>query len=129
MDKNKPRPLSPHVTIHRRVQTAVLSIIHRITGFGLSIGSILIVICIFFIAMGEKYFNIIYFFLGTFLGRVILLIWSFAIFYHLINGIRYLIWSIGYGMNPRNVSITGYLVIVFSFISTIFIWIIALDLI
>ena len=129
MDKNKPRPLSPHVTIHRRVQTAVLSIIHRITGFGLSIGSILIVICIFFIAMGEKYFNIIYFFLGTFLGRVILLIWSFAIFYHLINGIRYLFWSFGFGIHLKNIYISGYIVLILSIFVTIILWLLALGII
>ena len=130
MDKNiEPRPLSPHLTIHKKFQTALLSIMHRITGFGLSLGSVFIVIWIFFTALGERYFNIIYFFLGTGLGKLILFIWSFGMFYHLINGFRYLIWSTGYGIELKNVNRSGYIVIFFSILSTVLLWIIVLNII
>ena len=44
MDKNKIRPLSPHLTIHKKIPSAIFSITHRITGFGLYLGTIIIVI-------------------------------------------------------------------------------------
>ena len=50
------RPLSPHLSIHKKILTAVFSIFHRITGIALSIGSVLIAIWIFLIAMGPQYF-------------------------------------------------------------------------
>lgn len=130
MNKNiETRPLSPHLTIHRKVLTSLLSIVHRLTGLGLSLGSVLIVVWIFSIAMGEEYFNIVYFFLGSILGKIILFIWSFGTFYHLINGVRYLIWSMGYGIDIKNIYRSGYLVIFFSAIFTALLWMIVLDII
>ena len=52
------RPLSPHLSIHKKVLTSVFSIFHRITGIGLSIGSILIALWISLISFGPKYFFI-----------------------------------------------------------------------
>ena len=60
MDKNSLRPLSPHLTIHKKMQTAVLSIFHRITGILLSIGSIMIVMLLVFIALGQQYYDYLY---------------------------------------------------------------------
>ena len=50
------RPLSPHLSIHKKILTAVFSIFHRITGIALSIGSVLIAIWIFLVALGPQYF-------------------------------------------------------------------------
>ena len=123
MNKNfEYRPLSPHITVHKKVLTSLLSIIHRLTGLGLSLGSVCIVAWIFSIAMGGEYFNIVYFFLGSFLGKTILFFWSFGTFYHLINGIRYLIWSMGYGIELKIIYRSGYLVIFLSIIFTILLW-------
>ena len=55
--KNR-QPLSPHIGIYKKVLTAVFSIFHRITGIGLSLGSVFICIWIAFIALGEKYYLI-----------------------------------------------------------------------
>ena len=123
------RPLSPHITIHKKVLTSLLSIAHRLTGLGLSLGSVFIVVWISSIAMGGEYFNIVYFFLRLTLGKIILFIWSFGIFYHLINGVRYLIWSTGYGIELKNIYRSGYIVIFLSIIFTILLWIIVLDII
>ena len=124
MNNNKLRPLSPHLTIHKKVQTAILSIMHRITGFGLNIGILIIVLWLSFFAFGEEYFNIITSFNNTIIAKVIFFIWSFSLFFHLINGIRYLVWSVGYGIDIKNINISGYFVIFFSFLLTILIWMI-----
>ena len=52
-------PLSPHLSIHKKVMTALFSIFHRISGIGLSLGTLLIVFWIAFLALGPKYFNFI----------------------------------------------------------------------
>ncbi len=130
MNKNfESRPLSPHITVHKKVLTSLLSIIHRLTGLGLSLGSVCIVVWIFSIAMGGGYFNIVYFFLGSILGKTILFFWSFGNFYHLINGFRYIIWSMGYGIELNKIYRSGYLLIFISIIFTILLWIIVLDII
>ena len=52
------RPLSPHLSIHKKVLTSVFSIFHRISGIGLSLGSIFIVIWVSLLALGPNYFYV-----------------------------------------------------------------------
>ena len=101
------RPLSPHLTIHKKVLTAVFSIFHRITGIGLSIGSILMAIWISLIALGPNYFFIFEFSIvaSTVIFKILLFLWTLGIFYHLFNGIRYLFWTYGLGMDLKTVYI------------------------
>ena len=117
------RPLSPHLGIYKKVLTAVFSIFHRITGFGLSIGSILIVIWIAILALGPNYFFIFKAISSFFIFKIILLIWTIGFFFHLFNGIRYIFWSFGLGMELKTVYNSSYLVILLTFLSTIIVWI------
>jgi len=127
MNKNlDPRPLSPHLTIHRKVQTALLSIAHRITGIGLSLGSLLLVFWLLILIMGEEYYYFINIFLNTFIGKLILFVWSLGLVYHLLNGIRYLIWSTEYFMNIKIIFFSGYIVIIMTIFFTSLLWIMAL---
>ena len=118
------RPLSPHLTIHKKVLTAVFSIFHRITGIGLSIGSVLMAIWISLIALGPNYFFIFEFVASTVIFKIILFLWTLGIFYHLFNGIRYLFWTYGLGMELKTVYISGYIIFVLTFVATIFVWVI-----
>ena len=118
------RPLSPHLTIHKKVLTAVFSIFHRITGIGLSIGSILIAIWVSFIALGPNYFFIFESFAETLIFKIILFLWTMGVFYHLFNGIRYLFWTYGLGMELKTVYTSGYVILGLTFIATIFVWVI-----
>ena len=80
------RPLSPHLSIHKKVLTALFSIFHRITGIGLSLGSILIVIWFLLISLGPNYFVYFEMISQNILFKLILLIWTIGIFNHLYNG-------------------------------------------
>ena len=117
------RPLSPHLSIYKKVLTAVFSVLHRLTGIGLSIGSILITIWIAILALGPNYF-FIFKAISTFLFfKIILFVWTIGLFFHLFNGIRYLFWSFGLGMELKTVYNSSYLVILLTFLSTIILWI------
>ena len=116
------RPLSPHLTIHKKVLTAVFSIFHRITGIGLSFGSVLIAIWFSFLSMGPNYFYIFENVTNTLLFKIILFIWTIAFFYHLFNGVRYLYWSYGLGMDLKIVYFSGYIVLFLTFFATFFVW-------
>ena len=116
------RPLSPHLGIHKKVLTAVFSIFHRITGIGLSIGTILIVIWIFFLSLGPKYFILFEKISNTLLFKIVLLLWTVGIFYHLFNGIRYLFWTYGLGMDLKTVYFSGYIVVFLTFFATLLVW-------
>ena len=116
------RPLSPHLSIHKKVLTAVFSIFHRFTGIGLSIGAILLSIWITLIAMGPNYYSLYQSFSSLIIFKILLFIWTLAIFYHLFNGIRYLFWTFGVGMNLRTVYFSSYIVIFLTLVSTLFVW-------
>ena len=116
------RPLSPHLSIHKRILTAVFSIFHRFTGICLSLGSIFISFWIATIALGPKYFSLFEYFSSLILFKIILFAWTIGIFYHLFNGTRYLFWSYGRGMDIKTVYNTGYIVLFLTLISTLCVW-------
>jgi len=117
------RPLSPHLSIQKKLLTAIFSIFHRITGIGLSFGSILICIWVALIALGENYYLCMKVILSSVLLNLILFLWTIGIFYHLFNGMRYLLWSLGYGLELKTVYNTSYLVIILTALSTIIVWV------
>ena len=82
------RPLSPHLSIHKKILTAVFSIFHRITGIALSIGSVLIAIWIFLVALGPQYFLFFEIIAASIVFKIILFFWTLGIFYHMFNGVR-----------------------------------------
>mgnify|MGYP001369363331 FL=1 len=117
------RPLSPHLSIHKKVLTALFSIFHRITGIGLSLGSILIAIWFLLISLGPNYFIYFEIISKNILFKFILLIWTIGIFYHLYNGCRKLYWSFGIGMDLTTVYRSGYIVLFLTLLSTIVVWV------
>ena len=116
------RPLSPHLSIHKRILTAVFSIFHRITGIGLSFGSILLVAWITLIAFGSNYYYFFELISSTLIFKLVLFFWTLTIFYHLFNGTRYLFWSFSLGMKLKTVYFSGYIVLFLTIVSTFIVW-------
>ena len=121
---NDSRPLSPHLSIHKKVLTALFSITHRITGIGLSAGSILIFVWYLLICLGPNYYLYFELISKNILFKLILIIWTVSIFYHLFNGCRKLYWSFGIGMDLKTVYNSGYVVLFLTFASTLIVWLI-----
>ena len=116
------RPLSPHLSIHKKILTSVFSVFHRFTGIILSIGSIFISFWVAIIALGPKYFSFFEYISSLILFKFILFVWTIGIFYHLFNGIRYLFWSYGIGMDLKTVYNSGYFVLFLTLVSTLSVW-------
>ena len=116
------RPLSPHLSIHKKVLTAVFSIFHRLTGIFLTIGSFFLVFWFLSVLIGENFYNYFQIISSNFIFKVILFFWTLAFFYHLFNGIRYLFWSFSLGMDLKTVYLSGYIVSLLTFIATIIVW-------
>ncbi len=117
------RPLSPHLSIHKKVLTAVFSIFHRFTGICLCAGAILLSVWIILIALGPDYYSKFQSLSSLIFFKIFLFFWTLTIFYHLYNGIRYLFWSYGKMMELSTVYKSGYAVIILSFLSTMLVWI------
>jgi len=117
------RPLSPHLQVYRPQLTSVLSILHRLTGIALAIGTLLLVWWLIAAAAGPDAFDTVQSFIGSILGRILLLGWTFALFYHLANGIRHLGWDAGWGFELRTAYATGWLVVAAAVVLTLVSWI------
>ena len=96
------RPISPHLQIYRFQLTSVLSILHRITGIALSVGTILLVYWLVAAASGPGAFATAAGLIGSWFGRLLLLGWTFALFFHLCNGIRHLFWDAGHRLRAED---------------------------
>ena len=117
------RPLSPDLQIYRPQLTSVLSISHRITGVALSVGSVLLVFWLIAAASGPQAYSAMQGLIGSWLGRVLLLGWTFSLFFHLCNGIRHLVWDAGYGFELRAIYVSGWTVLIASAVLTLAAWI------
>ena len=117
-----PRPLSPHLQIYRPEWTSVLSIVHRITGVLLSAGTILLIAWPLALARGEQSYAALQDFLASPLVALFLIGWTLALFYHLLNGIRHLLWDAGMMFELRLARASGWTVVVLSLVLTAAVW-------
>ena len=117
-----PRPLSPHLQVYRWQLTSVMSILHRFGGIALSAGAILLVWWLVAAADGPQSYARVQAFLGSWIGRALLLGWTVALFYHLCNGIRHLLWDSGRGFELRQVYAGGWAVIAMTIVLTAITW-------
>jgi succinate dehydrogenase / fumarate reductase cytochrome b subunit len=119
------RPLSPHLSIYRPQITSFLSILHRITGVALYAGLVLLIVFLWVVAYSPANYDELHKCLSSFWGRLFLFGWTFALYFHLFNGIRHLFWDIGKGFSIPSVNRSGWAVVIFTFIASFISWIAA----
>ncbi|MDE0045468.1 MAG: succinate dehydrogenase, cytochrome b556 subunit [bacterium] len=117
------RPLSPHLQVYRPQITSVLSITHRLTGILLSIGIAGLVAWLAAAAAGPDSFEVAREIAGSWPGLLILFIWSLCLVYHLLNGIRHLVWDTGRGLALKPVRVSGWAVVGGTVILTTLAWV------
>lgn len=121
------RPLSPHLQIYSRQITSVMSILHRITGIVLAVGSLGLLWVLVSLSLGEQAFAATQACLASVLGQVAVFAYSACLMYHFFNGIRHLFWDAGKGFAIPDVYRSGYAVLVLTAVSTLAIWWLALQ--
>ena len=90
-------------TVYRWQYTMALSILHRVTGCALSVGLLLFVYWLVAAASGRDAYETARAVLRSIrLVRVLLIGFSFAFFYHLLNGVRHLTWDTGHGLERKS---------------------------
>lgn len=119
---NNGRPLSPHLSIYRWPITMTLSILHRVTGVGLSVGFAAWAAWLFGAMLGAEAYAGVIAMLATVVGKVLLIGWSFAFFFHLSNGIRHLVWDMGRGFEIGQANASAWFVLLTSIVLTGLFW-------
>ena len=109
--KNKNRPLSPHLSIYKPQITSILSISHRISGVFQSLGLLIIILLLLALLLGENYHKYYMSFIDSYLGKLFIFFYIFSLSYHMFNGIRHILWDLGFGFEMKNVYYSGYTII------------------
>jgi succinate dehydrogenase / fumarate reductase, cytochrome b subunit len=94
------RPLSPHLQIYKPLFTMMMSIVHRLTGGALYAGTLLLVWWLVAASMGPSYYALVQDVFSTIPGRVVLVGFVWALFHHMLGGLRHFIWDTGAGLGP-----------------------------
>ena len=120
----RPRPLSPHLQIYRMMLTFVMSGFHRVTGFFLYFGMVLVAWWLIAAASGPNAYANFEWFMGTWIGLLVLFGYSWALIHHMLGGIRHLIWDTLRGFEPSEREMLALATIVGSIAFTLILWVI-----
>ena len=121
MSTNK-RPMSPYMLgpYYKFQITSVLSILNRLTGVFMSVVTAPLLLCwLIALASGEEAYAGLSAFLGSVLGMLIIVVSVFSFSFHLMGGIRHLIWDAGWMLEIEQVRLSGWLAIIGSILLTL----------
>ena len=116
------RPLSPHLQVYRWQITMTMSILHRVTGVVITVGAFALAWWLMAVAAGGDAYRTAAECLASPLGMVALAGFSLALVYHLLNGIRHLLWDAGWGFEIPEFYASGWTVVVLTVVLTALIW-------
>jgi succinate dehydrogenase / fumarate reductase cytochrome b subunit len=122
------RPLSPHLSIYRPHINMVMSIVHRITGGALYLGTVLLAAWLVAVAMGERELAFVNGLFAHPIGLLVLLGYSWALIHHMLGGLRHLVWDTGRGLDLRSANTLSWLTIIGSLALTAAVWAAGLSL-
>lgn len=120
------RPLSPHLQVYRPQITMVMSILHRITGVVLAFGAFGVAWWLLAVAAGPEVYADFRACAASIPGQIVIAGFVFCVVYHLLNGIRHLLWDVGYGYEIPKLYATGWTVVALTTVLTALIWLLAL---
>lgn len=121
------RPLSPFMlgSLYRWQITSVMSVFHRISGVGLTLGALLVVWWFLAAAAGPGYFAFVDGLLTSWVGTLVMLGSLVALAYHFCNGIRHLVWDTGRGFDLDTVTRSGQIALAGTAVLTVLVLILA----
>ena len=112
------RPVSPHLQVYRWSVTMASSILHRASGVVLGVGTLALAWWLIAAATSDEAYQLVQVCLGSFIGRLVMLGFVWALVYHMMNGVRHLVWDMGYGFELKTAQFSGWLVLIASAAAT-----------
>lgn len=117
------RPLSPHIQIYKWPPAMLMSILHRITGGALYVGTILLAVWLISAATGPENFDYVSSWFATIPGKLILFGYTWALIHHMLGGLRHFLWDTGRGYDLKLIDQLSWGTLVASIAITLLIWI------
>ena len=121
----RPRPLSPHLSIYRLTMTMAMSFAHRMSGAALYVGVLLLAWFLIAASADASAFAVFSDFIGSIIGQAVLFVVTWALFHHLIGGIRHIMWDAGYGLDAPLRDQLAWATLIGGFASTVLVWVMA----
>lgn len=116
------RPLSPHLQIYRWGIQMITSVLHRATGIVLAVGSLLIAAALVALAAGPEAWSQVTAIAGSWFGLLVLFGWTWALAFHLVNGMRHLAQDAGWGYAIAQFVRNSWISVIGSFVLTVLVW-------
>ena len=110
---------------YRWTLTMAMSIVHRITGIALYAGTLLMAWWLIATASGPGAYASIQGFTTSWIGRIVVFAYTWALLHHMLGGLRHLFWDLGYGFGPSEREWLTRAALAASIILTILVWIVA----
>ena len=117
------RPLSPHLSVYRWQVQMVTSILHRLSGVALAVGTLLLLALLLSLAAGPESYASVAGFCRSWIGLVLLVGWSWALSFHLLNGIRHLFQDFVWGYEIPQFVRNGFITSIGSLVLTALLWV------
>ena len=114
------RPLSPHLTIYRPQMTSISSIFVRITGNSLLAATLLLIAWLLAASTSAAAFEWVQCVITSWFGDLVFLLSLWALWYHMLGGLRHLIWDTGRGLELKTAERMGWMMIIGSLLLTAF---------
>lgn len=128
------RPTSPHLGIYRWRVNMLQSTLHRLTGLFLCLGALLVIWGLIAAATSDAAWSTLAAFCGSWIGLVLLFLWTWSLLFHLVNGIQHLMRDVGMNYGPSNRDRThdpvywsaGWIITAISVVLTVLVWVLLL---
>ena len=118
------RPLSPHIGIYRFIPTMIASIMHRVTGGALYLGTLLVAWWLLAAATGPEAYAVAAAVLTNPLGLIVMFGYTFLLVVHALGGIRHFVWDTGAMMDKFTTTKMAYATGIGGLAVTVAIWVV-----
>lgn len=104
------------------------SILHRASGVALGAGALWLAWWLIAAASGDEAFECVQGFSTSPIGMILLFGVTLALMFHLLNGIRHLVWDLGHGFEVKTATTSGWTVIILAVVLALVAWGIGLSM-
>jgi len=104
--------------------TMAMSIAHRISGAALYVGVLLLAWFLVAASADASTFAVFSNFIGSFIGRLVLFMFTWALFHHLVGGFRYVLRGAGRGLDAPLRDQMAWATLIGGFALTVIVWMI-----
>lgn len=115
-------PLSPHLSIYKFKLSLLMSIAHRITGGALYFSMLIFLFFLFSLSSGASAYELFSSIIGTWIGKIVILGITWAVFHHMLGGLRHFLWDMVKGFEVKTVDKLATITLLGGIVLTIIYW-------